>query len=350
FTFSVFLMAVPTLIMGLLPTYASIGVAAPILLLVMRMLQGAAIGGEAPGAWVFVAEHVPARRVGLACGMLTGGLTGGILLGSLMATAINLAYTPAEVTEFAWRIPFITGGIFGLVAMYLRRWLHETPVFEAMRHRAGPARELPIKAVLRGQGTSVAISMLLTWMLTAAIVVIILMTPALFQKMHGLAPAVTLQANVAATFALTAMAVVFGALLDRFGTLRVGIAGSLVLIAAAYALYYGTEANPANLLPLYALAGAAVGMITVVPYVMVHAFPAATRFTGVSFSYNIAYAAFGGVTPLLVSLLMAANRHAAAHYVGAVVVIGMGALVWNAFRTAPAGAELLPPEVQPAAR
>ncbi|WP_458093437.1 MFS transporter [Roseomonas sp. WA12] len=350
FTFSVFLMAVPTLIMGLLPTYASIGVAAPILLLVMRMLQGAAIGGEAPGAWVFVAEHVPARRVGLACGMLTGGLTGGILLGSLMATAINTAYTPTEVTDFAWRIPFITGGVFGLLAMYLRRWLHETPVFEAMRQRAGTAREMPIKAVLRGQGGSVLVSMLVTWMLTAAIVVVILMTPALFQRLHGLTPAVTLQANVAATAALTVMAVVYGALLDRYGALRVGVLGSLLLIAATYALYLGVEANAANLLPLYAIAGAAVGVITAVPFVMVNAFPAATRFTGVSFSYNLAYAIFGGITPLVVSLLMAGNRHAAAHYVAAVVVIGMGALVWNASRAARSAVDLLPSSAQPTGR
>jgi predicted MFS family arabinose efflux permease len=352
FTFSVFLMAVPTLIMGLLPTYASIGVAAPILLLVMRMLQGAAIGGEAPGAWVFVSEHVPARRVGVACGMLTGGLTGGILLGSLMATAINTAYTPAEVVEFAWRIPFITGGIFGLVAMYLRRWLHETPVFEAIRQRAGTAREMPLKTMLRGQGTSVIISMLVTWMLTAAIVVLILMTPALFQKLHALTPAVTLQANVAATFCLTVMAVIVGALLDRFGALRVGMVGSLALIAATYALFYGVEADTSNLLPLYALAGACVGIITVVPYVMVHAFPAITRFTGVSFSYNVAYAIFGGITPLVVSLLMTANRHAAAHYVVAVVLVGMVALAWNAARTARIAAteELAAPAAEPALR
>ncbi|WP_338661844.1 MFS transporter [Pararoseomonas sp. SCSIO 73927] len=348
FTFSVFLMAVPTLIMGLLPTYASVGIAAPLLLLLMRVLQGAAIGGEAPGAWVFVAEHVPANRVGVATGMLTGGLTGGILLGSLMATAINTAYTPAEVADWAWRIPFITGGVFGLLAMYLRRWLHETPVFEAMRARIGEeSREMPLKAVLRGQGAGVIVSMLVTWMLTAAIVVVILMTPALFQRLHNLAPATTLEANVAATFTLTVMAVVVGALLDRFGTLRVGMVGSLALIAATYALYYGVEANPANLLPLYALAGATVGIITVVPYVMVNAFPAATRFTGVSFSYNVAYAVFGGITPLLVSVMMAANRHAAAHYVAAVVVIGMGALMWAARAARPAEA---PAEARPALR
>jgi MFS family permease len=74
FTLSVFLMAVPTLLIGLLPVYANIGYAAPLALLLLRILQGAAIGGEVPGAWVFVAEHVPPRRMGLACGLLTSGL------------------------------------------------------------------------------------------------------------------------------------------------------------------------------------------------------------------------------------------------------------------------------------
>jgi MFS family permease len=89
----------------------------------MRVLQGAAIGGEMPGAWVFVAEHVPARRYGFAVGTLTAGITGGILLGSLVAVAINTHYAPADVHDFAWRIPFILGGVFGLVSVYLRRFL-----------------------------------------------------------------------------------------------------------------------------------------------------------------------------------------------------------------------------------
>ena len=90
-------MAVPTLAIGLLPTYASIGIAAPLLLLLMRILQGVAIGGEVPGAWVFVAEHVPEQRFGFGIGTLTAGLTTGILFGSLMAGAINTIYSPADV-------------------------------------------------------------------------------------------------------------------------------------------------------------------------------------------------------------------------------------------------------------
>ncbi|STV58988.1 L-Proline/Glycine betaine transporter ProP [Klebsiella pneumoniae subsp. ozaenae] len=76
FTLSILLMALPTLAIGLLPTYSSVGIIAPLLLLLMRILQGAAIGGEVPGAWVFVAEHVPEKRIGIACGTLTAGLDG----------------------------------------------------------------------------------------------------------------------------------------------------------------------------------------------------------------------------------------------------------------------------------
>jgi len=171
FTLSIFMMAVPTLIMGLLPTYAQIGMWAPILLLLMRVIQGAAIGGEVPGAWVFVSEHVPQRHVGYACGTLTSGLTAGILLGSLVATAINSLYTPVEVADYAWRIPFLLGGVFGLFSVYLRRWLHETPVFAELQQRKALAEEVPLRAVLRDHRGAIAISMLLTWLLSAAIVV-----------------------------------------------------------------------------------------------------------------------------------------------------------------------------------
>ncbi len=149
FSLSIFLMAVPTLAMGMLPTYESMGIAAPVLLLLMRILQGAAIGGEVPGAWVFVSEHVPRSRIGLACGILTAGLTLGILLGSAIATLLNSTLTPQQIVGGGWRIPFFLGGIFGFFAMYLRRWLQETPVFMDMQAHKRLADELPLKAVVR---------------------------------------------------------------------------------------------------------------------------------------------------------------------------------------------------------
>ncbi|MDN6633350.1 MAG: MFS transporter, partial [Enterobacterales bacterium] len=214
---SILLMPLPTLAMGMLPTYQSIGIAAPLLLLLMRVLQGAAIGGEVPGAWVFVAEHVPRKRVGFACGTLTAGLTAGILLGSLVATLLNTVMSQDAILAGGWRIPFFLGGIFGLFAMYLRRWLQETPIFVEMQARKALAEEMPLKTVVKNHRTEVAISMLLTWLLSAGIVVVILMTPTYLQKQFGISPALALQANCLATIALTVGCVIAGRLIDRFG-------------------------------------------------------------------------------------------------------------------------------------
>ncbi len=207
FTLSVFLMALPTLGIGLLPTYGSLGAWAPILLLLLRILQGAVVGGEVPGAWVFVTEHVPPSRVGLACGILTSGLTVGILLGSLVATGLNMLMPPEQVTAYGWRIPFLLGGAFGLMSMYLRYLLTETPVFEELRK--------------------------------PAIVVVILMTPALLQKMYNAGTAATLQANCVATISLAAGCVLAGWLTDRFGTARVLLVGGPLSGLATYLLGFG---------------------------------------------------------------------------------------------------------------
>ncbi len=344
FTLSILLMALPTLMIGLLPTYAVLGIGAPLALLGLRILQGAAIGGEVPGAWVFVAEHVPARRVGLACGTLTAGLTAGILLGSLIATAVNKNLTPAEVSEWGWRVPFLLGGIFGIVAMYLRRWLHETPVFAEMQANKALAEELPLKTVLRSHKGSVVISMLLTWLLSAGIVVVILMTPTYLQKVHGISPADALTANSLAILALTLGCIVYGRLIDALGSGPTFMLGSLLLAGSSYAFYHGLVAGTEQLVPLYMLAGFAVGIVGAVPYVMVNAFPAVVRFSGLSFSYNVAYAIFGGLTPMLVTLWMKNDVLAPSHYVVSLSALGfaIGVLLWlqqrNQRQTAPQAA------------
>jgi MFS family permease/uncharacterized membrane protein len=323
FTLSIFLMAVPTLIMGLLPTYAQIGIWAPLLLLLMRVIQGAAIGGEVPGAWVFVSEHVPARNVGYACGTLTSGLTAGILLGSLVATWINSLYTPAEVSDYAWRIPFLLGGVFGLMSVYLRRWLHETPVFAELQLRKQLAEEVPLKAVLRDHRGAVVLSMALTWLLSAGVVVVILMTPTLLQTSYGFAPAVTLKANSLAIVLLSLGCIGAGALADRFGAGLVFLFGSLGLLISSWTFYHTVGDHPDLLYPLYAITGLFVGTIGAVPFVMVKAFPPVVRFSGLSFSYNLAYAIFGGLTPMVVTLMLKANPMGPAWYVAILCGLGM---------------------------
>ncbi|EOU9537488.1 MFS transporter [Cronobacter dublinensis] len=328
FTLSILLMAVPTLLIGLLPDYATMGIAAPVLLLLMRILQGAAIGGEVPGAWVFVAEHVPEKRIGIACGTLTAGLTVGILLGSVVATLINTSMTAQAIHDGGWRIPFLLGGAFGLVAMYLRRWLQETPIFLEMQQRKALARELPVKAVVVKHRQGVIISMLLTWLLSAGIVVVILMSPVWLQKQYGFAPAVTLKANSIATIMLCVGCLLAGLAADRFGASRTFIVGSVLLAASSWAFYHLSGAHPEQLFLLYGVVGLCVGVVGAVPFVMVRAFPAAVRFTGISFSYNVAYAIFGGLTPIAVTMLMGVSPMAPAWYVLALSLMGLGLGVW----------------------
>jgi MFS family permease len=331
FALSIFLMAVPTLAIGLLPTYQTLGIGAPLLLLALRIVQGAAIGGEVPGAWVFVAEHVPTRHIGFACGTLTAGLTGGILLGSLVATAMNLQFSPQELLDYGWRIPFIIGGIFGLVSVWLRQWLHETPVFKEMQANQALAEERPLKTVLREHRGAVVLSMILTWLLSAAIVVMILMTPTLVQKLYGIPAATALRANTLATLFLSFGCVSAGFIVDRFGAGKTLVIGCALMATTSWLFYSGLKIDPTRINMLYALAGLSVGVIGAVPFVMVHAFPAAVRFSGLSFSYNMAYAIFGGMTPIVVSLLLPLDPMAPAHYVMALSAVGgvTGLYLWR---------------------
>ena len=421
FSLSIFLMALPTLLIGLLPTYAQIGALAPVLLLALRMLQGLAIGGEMPGAWVFVAEHAPPARVGFAVGSLSAGinvgtlmgslmaswvvhafapaevlawgwriafvvggvfgfvsvwlrrwldetpvfariraqqalsaelpikrvlkghaggvavsmlatwaLTAGILIGSLLAAWINTRYSAAEVQAWVWRVPFLIGGVFGFVAVRLRRWLEETPVFVEMRERRQLARQVPVKQVLAAHRPAVVLSILASWQLTAAIVVIVLLTPTLVQTSFGIAPAVAFHGNSLATLALVFGCLAAGWAVDRIGVGRALSSGSLGLGVAAYALYGALLAgHEAQFVAWYTLAGFCCGVVGVTPALMVAAFPPEVRFSGLSFSYNVAYAVFGALTPPLLAWLAEAwGPLAPAHYVAFTCVIGAGVAAW----------------------
>ncbi|HAA06814.1 MAG TPA: MFS transporter, partial [Acinetobacter schindleri] len=270
FSLSILLMALPTLMIGIMPTFESIGYAAPILLLLMRVLQGIAIGGEIPAAWTFVSEHVPERRIGIANGVLTAGLSLGILLGALMSLFISLQFSEAEIKDWAWRIPFILGGIFGFVALYLRSYLKETPVFKAMQAKKELAKELPVKQVLAKHKTGIVIGMLFTWFLTGCVVVLILAMPNLLVGAFGFERADAFKMQSAAIVMQMVGCVLAGVLADRFGAGRVILLGSL-LVAAMAGIFYNSLGHvaPSTVFMLYMLLGLSSGTVGMVSYSMV---------------------------------------------------------------------------------
>jgi MFS family permease len=182
--------------------------------------------------------------------------------------------------------------------------------------------------VLRGHVRATWASMASTWMLTGAIVVVILMTPALLQQLFALPAGATQVANLAGAAALILSTVLVGAATDRFGVRSVATVVLPLLVIGTYALYVGAEREPSVLLLLYILAGFGVGAVALTPIVMIRAFPATVRFSGISFAYNIAYAVFGGITPLFVSWLAQLNPINPAHYIAVVTVIGFLGIVF----------------------
>ncbi|AVN19102.1 MFS transporter permease [Acinetobacter pittii] len=334
FSLSILLMALPTLFIGILPTFENIGYLAPLLLLLMRVVQGIAIGGEIPAAWTFVSEHVPERKIGLANGLLTAGLSLGILLGALMSLWISLNFSEGQIHDWAWRIPFIAGGIFGLVALYLRTYLKETPVFKAMQARKEISKEMPVKQVLKTHKTAVAIGMLFTWFLTGCVVVVILAMPNLLTGTFGFERAQTFEMQSAAIVMQMVGCILAGYFADRFGCGKVMMVGALA-VALTAAVFYNSLGHAAHstIFGLYMLLGLCSGTVGMVSSSMVKMFPAPVRFSGISFSYNLSYAIVGGMTLPLVHWLSQYSDIGAMYYIFALTILAFvtAFVFWNKF-------------------
>jgi MFS family permease len=331
FSLSILMMALPCLLIGSMPTYAQIGYAAPLLLLALRIVQGAAVGGEVPSAWAFVAEHAPPHRRGYALGFLQAGLTFGYLIGALVASAVAQLFTPQEVLDYAWRLPFLLGGVFGLAGVWLRRWLNETPVFLALRERNAQRPELPLRTVLREHRRAMWPAMLLTCVLTSAVVVLIVITPTLMQQRFAMSASYTFALSSLGIVCLNIGCVLAGLLVDRLGAWRALWVYSVLMpagIAVLYASLIGGWAWPGL---AYAVAGLGCGIVAVVPSVMVGLFPADIRVSGISFTYNIAYAGWASVTPLVLIALVPWSPWVC---VGYCLIMGMVGVL-TAWRCAP---------------
>lgn len=322
FTLSVALMALPTFIIGILPTYETIGMLAPILLLVMRMLQGAAIGGEMPGAWVFIAEHTPKKRYGFAVGTLTSGITGGILLGFLITIIIDKFFTKTDILDYAWRIPFIIGGIFGIISVYLRRFLSETPIFRELASRKALEKNIPVITVIKNHKFACLLVAILTWSLSTTIMVGVLITPG--RILGGLYELPSIDCRIAGcivALTLTLGCILFGWLEDKIGTtFNMLIAWGGLAIVSLY--FYATLSKDISIDLLYihcAIFGLFTGAIATLPIVGTRAFPPKIRYSGLSFSYNLAYAIFSAITPTLTLYLL--NP---AHVLGENAYLGAG--------------------------
>lgn len=334
FILTVALMSVATLLIGLLPTYDQIGWPAPVLLLLLRIAQGCAVGGELPAAAVFVTEHARPDGVARAGAFQQMTAYSGFLLGAGAAFVAGLVATHLTpgLPSLAWRLPFVVGGLLGVVSIYLRRRIDETPAFVRETVEQGRRPAAPVREVLRGHRRSVLFAVLLVVALTLVNITYFNFWAIYLQTALGYPPATALVAGLISIAGAMAGMPAWGYVADRYGWSRMlfwaglSTAGTtLLLLAVVPTLPAGSGLAVWIQLPAALAAG---GIAAAVPGMVSVVFPTEVRQTGYSVPYNIVVAVLGGFLNLILVWLVASVGPGAPMYV---VLVACGLTIVAAF-------------------
>ncbi|MFH9950404.1 glycine betaine/L-proline transporter ProP [Streptomyces luteogriseus] len=327
------MMAAGTFAIGLIPSYATIGVGAPILLLVARLVQGFSTGGEYADASTFIAEYAPDKRRGFLGSWLEFGTLAGYIGGAGLVTIMTALLSTDDLTSWGWRIPFLIAGPMGIIGLYLRMHLEETPAFAAEAEKAENNRpKTPLREMVTGQWRALLLCVGLVLVFNVTDYMLLSYMPSYltgqlhYDETHGLLVVLGVMAvmMIVQPFA--------GALTDRVGrrpVIATGCAGFLLLSVPALLLI-----REGSLLAV-ALGMGALGMLLVcftasMPSALPALFPTKVRYGSLSIGFNVSVSLFGGTTPLVVTALIGAtgNMMMPAYYMMAAAVIG-GFAVWR---------------------
>ncbi|MFJ7177464.1 glycine betaine/L-proline transporter ProP [Streptomyces massasporeus] len=327
------MMAAGTFAIGLIPSYATIGVGAPILLLAARLVQGFSTGGEYAGASTFIAEYAPDKRRGFLGSWLEFGTLAGYIGGAGLVTIMTALLSADDLTSWGWRIPFLIAGPMGFIGLYLRMRLEETPAFAAEAEKAEHNRpKTPLREMVTGQWRALLLCVGLVLVFNVTDYMLLSYMPSYltgqlhYDETHGLLVVLGVMA------AMMIAQPIFGALTDRVGrrpVIATGCAGFLLLSVPALLLI-----REGSLLAV-ALGMGALGMLLVcftasMPSALPALFPTKVRYGSLSIGFNVSVSLFGGTTPLVVTALIGAtgNMMMPAYYMMAAAVIG-GFAVWR---------------------
>lgn len=329
------MMAAGTFAIGLIPSYAAIGVAAPVLLLVARLVQGFSTGGEYAGATTFIAEYAPDRRRGFFGSWLEFGTLAGYIAGAGLVTLMTALLSSDDLLSWGWRLPFLIAGPMGLIGLYLRTKLEETPAFAAELEKAARQErerpKVPLRDMVTGQWRALLLCMGLVLVFNVTDYMLLSYMPSYltselkYDETHGLLVVLGVMALMMTVQPFA------GALSDRVGrrpVIAAGCAGFFLLSVPALLLI-----RQGGLLAI-ALGMGALGLLLVcftaaMPSALPALFPTRVRYGSLSIGFNVSVSLFGGTTPLVVTALIGAtgNVMMPAYYMMGAAVIG-GAAVW----------------------
>jgi MFS transporter, MHS family, proline/betaine transporter len=320
------LMTLAIAMIGFAPTYAAIGIAAPLLIVLARLLQGFSAGGEFASSTAFLVESAPAHRRGFYGSWQMVGQGLAVLTGALLGALITRAFTPEALDGWAWRIPFLFGLIIGPVGLYIRRRLDETEVFLAISRSAGKQQALGAALAAHIRELLATFGIIVSG--TISFYVILLYMPTFARTQLHLPLDQAFSAQAIGLACMIVLIPIFGALSDYIGRKPIIVVALILYLVLIYPLFSWMYANPSfsSLLitqaALCCLIGAFAGPMSTA---LAEQFPAHIRSTGLGLAYNLAVMIFGGFAAFFVTWLIQATGLpvAAAFYVMFGSVVGL---------------------------
>jgi MFS family permease len=306
------------------PTYATWGIAASIIVVLLRLTQGFCLGGELPGAITYVVESAPSLAP-FVCSVVFGCVTLGVALGTTIALIVGNILTPAEAAVYGWRIAFIVGGLLGLASFWLRRSFEESPEFAELKRLAAASKE-PLGELVRTHPAQIFVGI-------AAQAVTAVFAGLFFAYMPAYLTAVSQYDPSTAVFAQTygvvlhaALIVYVGWLATRYPPYLLLRIGAVILALGAYPFYTALNGHSLNIIVLMTIAALAGAFVNgTFAFVTADLFPTRIRFSGVAVVQNISQTAFGGTAPLVATALVRSLQSPVAP---AFVVIACGVLTF----------------------
>lgn len=326
---SILIMSGATTLIALLPGYAQIGIWAPIALLLLRMVQGFSAAGEYAGAAAFISEYSPPGKRGFYTSLVPASTAAGLLAGSLMSAGLFALLDASQIQSYGWRIPFLLAFPLGLVGLYIRLKLEDTPKFREMEARQ-PLDAMPVGTMFRDYRRQIIIAIGVTCLNAVGFYLILSYMPTYLITEMGMGEtesfiAVSLSL-VVYCFSIFAM----GRLSDRFGRKRVLITASVLFILLTLPLFRLLDG--ASFATIVAVQIAFGILLTVndgtLPCFLTEIFPTKVRYSGFAFSFNTANAIFGGTAPFVATWLIGVtgSKLAPAWYLVAIAVVALIAM------------------------
>ncbi len=302
---SILCMTIPIAIISAMPTYLQIGLAAPLLLALFRMIQGFAAGGEFPVVISYLVESSPWKKRGFFGSFAFVGIALGVFLGLIEYSLIHINMSLQSIQQWGWRIPFIVGVLIGCSTFYLRRKLHETPLFKETESHAELIKDpfwVTLKKNKKALGNMFGVAVL---DVVSFNVLVICSISHLIHYVH-----VPIQTALILNILLLVCIQIFlpfmGKLGDRWGYLNVAICAALGFLFLSYPLFSLFDQGP-HLVKALGMVGFAIlfaGYVSTIPAMFCDIFPTPVRCSGIGFGYNLNVAIFGGLTPISVFYLI----------------------------------------------